>query len=734
MQNDATPHTAAFYVATDGNDAWSGKLAAPDAAKTDGPLATLRRARDAVRELKAAREGLTAPVTVMVRGGRYYLESTFDLTAADSGTADAPITYCAYPGETPVISGGRRITGWQPHEGKILKCQLPETKGGAWRFRQLFADGQRQTRSRYPSLDPQATRWNGKWATSQRDDGAFEASNPYIVWKEPGAFPRDWAKPSQGELFLMPSEPLWGDSCMIRIKSIDRDKGIIRLVHGMRDFDTNPIYYPKEHHRPDICQFVVENLLEQLDQPGEWCLDGEDGVVYYWPLAENIDDVEVVAPALKRLVFMKGVAHVRISGFVFTEAMAGEPSSHYSDVDGVGAMRPQMDWEYCGEAIYLNTCSHCRIENNKITAVGGNGVYLRHHNEMNLIRGNEISYAGANGVVLAGGRHTIYECTGGTIGIPHPVFNEVSDNLIHHCGLYDTYAAGVFLGLGNWNRIIHNEIRDLPHHGINLGASRYGRQYLEYNRITRTCQVTSDNGAINCWNEVPVEDQSPGHVIRCNFISDTGNPDSGITMGIYLDNWASQCLVQGNIVVNTSPTTRSYSILVKGRNNIIENNILVNAANSHVCVMAHCCYPQFATVVAGNIMCNLSGEMQAFFDLADSAHLWRVVAESDYNLFFQAGTDSPVIAKAVPRSDEHGEMYGDGAEVEWLRLADWRKAQGRGENVYDIHSIVADPLFVDAENGDYRLKPDSPALKLGFQPIDVARIGIRRKTPRQPHE
>ena len=117
MQNDSTPHTAnsqesqpaVFYVATDGSDAWSGKLAAPNTAKTDGPFATLQRARNSVRELKVAQEGLTQPVTVMVRGGRYYLESTFDLTAADSGTAQAPVTYTAYPGETPVISGGRPL-------------------------------------------------------------------------------------------------------------------------------------------------------------------------------------------------------------------------------------------------------------------------------------------------------------------------------------------------------------------------------------------------------------------------------------------------------------------------------------------------------------------------------------------------------------------------------------------------------------------------------------------------
>lgn len=733
MQNNVARHAAdtdhglSLYVATDGNDAWSGKHADPNSAQTDGPFATLVRARDAVRELKAQTEdGLKEPVTVMVRGGRYYLENALDLTAADSGTAEAPITYTAYPGEAPIVSGGRRITGWEPHAGKILKCRIPETKGGAWRFRQLFVDGRRQTRARYPNLDPEDERWNGKWAVSEADDGALEASDPYIVWKEAGAFPRDWAKPSQGELFLMPNKPLWGDSCMIRIKSIDRDKGMIRLVHGMRDFDINPIYYPKENRHPERCQFMVENLLEELDCPGEWCLDGEDGVLYFWPPEPGVDNVEVVAPILKRLVFLRGVTHVRISGFVFTETKGGEPSSQYPDVDGVVAMSPQMDWEYCGEAIYLNACTHCHIENNRITVVGGNGIYMRHHNEMNVLRGNDISYAGANGIVLAGGRHSIYESTGGTKGIPHPVFNEVSDNEIHHCGLYDTYAAGVFLGLSNWNRIVHNEIHDLPHHGINLGSSRYGRNYLEYNRISRTCQVTSDNGAINCWNEVPVEDESPGHVIRYNVIADTGNRGSGITMGIYLDNWTSQCLVRGNIVVNTLPGGRGFAILVKGRNNIIENNILVNSGRSHICVMVHCCYPEFATVITRNIMCDPSGEMEAFFDLPDSAHLWRVVAASGDNLFFKAGTDSPVIAKVVPLSDDHGAMYARCEGVEWMHMPDWRRAYGRAEDVYDVHSIIADPLFVDLAGGDYRLQATSPAHKLGFQPIDISRIGVRK--------
>ncbi|MFH1009170.1 MAG: right-handed parallel beta-helix repeat-containing protein [Candidatus Latescibacterota bacterium] len=722
-----TTTEADYYVSPNGYDTNPGAL--------DAPFATLARARDAVRELKnaAGEAGLSHPITVMVRGGKYYLDRCLDLTAADSGTDKTPITYTAYPGEEPVISGGRRVTGWQPYKDKICKCEFPEAKGGAIAFRYLFADGERQTRARYPNLDPDAARWNGRWARSKPDDAALESSEPYIVWDEPDAFRGFWSKPAQGELFLMPRQTMWGDSALIRIKSIDPDKKIIRLVHGMRSFDINPFYCPKKLHHPENCQFIVENILEELDQPGEWCVDTEEGILYFWPPKGSIEEMEVVVPLVKCLIHMEGVSNLRISGFVFTETRGGEPSSHYHDVDGIGAMAPQMDWEYCGETIYMSNCVDCRIEDNRIFNVGGNGIYMRHHNERNLIRRNEISHAGANGVVLAGGKHSIYQKTGGTPGIPHPIFNEITDNRIHHIGLVDTYVAGVFPGLGNWNRVAHNEISDVPHHAINLGNSRYGRNYIEYNRITRACRVTHDNGAINCWHEMPPEIEPPGHVIRYNFISDTGNADTSglgysITMGIYLDNWSSNCIVYGNIVIDTLPRGYGVGILVKGHNNIIENNIVVNPGRNHISIMAHCCYPEFATVVSRNVFYDTLGGKDPFLDLAKQSPLCKVLLKCDNNLFFKKEEDNPLIAKCNPwheTGEDHPLM------TEGVRFSDWPGMYGRDEDVYDVNSLVADPLFVDAANGDYRLQAESPALTLGFQPIDIAKIGVRRKGPQK---
>ncbi|MBM4049330.1 MAG: carbohydrate-binding protein, partial [Planctomycetes bacterium] len=144
---------ATFFVATDGNDAWSGKLSGPNAARSDGPFATLGQARDAVRQLKAREGGLKQTVTVQVRGGVYHVAETITLTPEDSGTKECPVSYVAYPGEKPVLRGGKRVTGWSTKDGRIYAVTLPDVKAGRWHFRSLFVDGERQIRARCPNVD-----------------------------------------------------------------------------------------------------------------------------------------------------------------------------------------------------------------------------------------------------------------------------------------------------------------------------------------------------------------------------------------------------------------------------------------------------------------------------------------------------------------------------------------------------------------------------------------------------
>ena len=144
-----TSPAATFYVATNGNDSWSGKLAAPNAAGTDGPFAGIAAAQKAVRAWLADNPG--KPVTVLIAGGTYRLTGPIVFTPEDSGTEAAPVTYSALPGQTPVFSGGQAITGWRQGEGNLWVAEVPEVKAGGWYFHQLFVNGQRRTRARTPN-------------------------------------------------------------------------------------------------------------------------------------------------------------------------------------------------------------------------------------------------------------------------------------------------------------------------------------------------------------------------------------------------------------------------------------------------------------------------------------------------------------------------------------------------------------------------------------------------------
>ncbi len=151
---------ATFYVAPNGNDTWSGRLPEPNADKTDGPFGSLQQARDRVRELKQA--GLPeGGVAVLVRGGTYYLSEPLRFGPEDSGSEVAPIVYAAYPGETPILSGGRAIGPWR-REGELFVADVPDVAAGDWYFRQLFVGDERQIRARTPNFDPENP-YTGGW-------------------------------------------------------------------------------------------------------------------------------------------------------------------------------------------------------------------------------------------------------------------------------------------------------------------------------------------------------------------------------------------------------------------------------------------------------------------------------------------------------------------------------------------------------------------------------------------
>ncbi|HWH72178.1 MAG TPA: hypothetical protein VNT26_22635, partial [Candidatus Sulfotelmatobacter sp.] len=258
-----------FYVATNGNDAWSGRLAAPNDAKTDGPFASLAHARAVLRQQKQT--GSKAAVTVYVRGGIYSLPRGIQFAAQDGGAADAPVVYRAYQEEKAVLIGGRTINGFVPHQGPILKADVGAQGFKDIYFRQLLFDGRRQQLARYPNFDPQNP-YGGGWAYAE---GKLVPMYQDIPGENRRSFTcktndlRQWARPEEVEVFVFARYNWWNNIC--RIQSLDRTSRHVTLAE-----DASYAIRPGD-------RYYFRNALEELDAPGEWYLDKQTSTLYFWP-------------------------------------------------------------------------------------------------------------------------------------------------------------------------------------------------------------------------------------------------------------------------------------------------------------------------------------------------------------------------------------------------------------------------------------------------------------------
>jgi len=708
------PNHIHFYVSTEGKDSWSGRLSVPNAEETDGPFATLARARNAIRELKSENRS-QGPVTVMIREGTYYLTEPFVLVSQDAGTEQERITYTAYSGQKPILSGGRKIVGWEPYEGNIVRCHLPEAKGDQWSFRQLFFDGERQIRARWPNRDPNDPLYGG-WAfvESTLPEGDKEASEFRFA---PDRTPRHWAKPHQAEVNVFPWYCWVND--IIPVKHVDADKRTITL--GRRVQPGFMSLMPGN-------RFCVENVLEELDQPGEWWLARDTGTLYCWPPEDAVKDGKVIAPQIDRLIEVRGtpdkpVRHVTISGLTFTHTLSPFPEFQPENFHS-----PTLR----GAAVHLENCEDCCVEDNRFCMLGGDAVRLQSSNVQNRIVGNEIAFVGGAGISLAssqpGNTHTWADkavLRQNSQQYPKLVRNVISNNHIHHCGVIKKNCGGVQLyGINSVDNVIsHNLIHHMSDKGMVM-QDGFGRFIVEYNELYQLGLEIADTGGIMTNRWFVLEDDpelAEGNVVRFNLIrdcigcgayaeqrhpkgeGDRTTADGRIwtpyyTWGIYFDNSGMDITVYGNIVVSTVLGGISMPV-GSPKNNRVENNILISSSGNQIDL-------RMGSGASGNrFLRNIvyyTNESAAL--LAARPSVKETITQCDYNIYF-------------PAAGQPLRVRGIGGET----FADWKKLG------FEEHSLIADPLFVDPAGGDYRLRPESPAHKLGFRPIDVERIGLQGK-------
>lgn len=670
-QEAVSPGT--FYVAPNGNDAWSGALETPNADGTDGPFATIAAARDAIRGLDAAKRAET-PIRVLIREGNYHLAEPLVFGPEDSGTVSAPISYEAYPGERPVIHGGRILSGWNT-DGKLWTLELPEVREGNWVFTGLFVNGERRQLARTPNPahpvgdHPEDTDYfhtTGRVMTKNAETGKEEPSKDKIRF-QPGDV-QPWETLDDAWVVMFHS---WNTS-MHFIKNLDLDNHILEFTIGSER--------PMGYWQPSGQRFFIENLFEGLDQPGEWYLNRKTGVLYYYPMpGETPENVRAVAPVTQQLLVLQGnpeneafVEHLAFKGLRLHYTEYTLPEQGYPGGQAAVAVNAAL------EAIGAR---NCLIEACETGHAGNYGVWFRAGCQDNRLGRSEVFDLGAGGVRIG-------ETSEGATPALRCERNTIDNCFIHDGGKRYRGAIGAWIGKSSYNTLSHNEICDFRYTGISVGwswgfaPSSCHHNIIEYNHVHHTAKgQLSDTGSIYTLGV------SPGTIIRNNVFHDSisyAKVSGG--WGIYFDEGSSYILAENNLVYNTLSGSLHQHY---GRENRVVNNIF---AYSHGPQLRRSREEDHISFILERNIVFANNEDMLGVRWANGNY------RLDYNCYW---------------STLSGDLVFGGRDFE-----QWQ-AEG-----YDVHSIIADPLFVDPQNADFRLEADSPALELGFEPFDYSEAGL----------
>jgi hypothetical protein len=533
----------AFYVSPSGDDQSPGTI--------ERPFRTIEKARDAVRSVQHA----DRDVVVYLGGGTYAIEETITFDARDSGSGDHDVVYRGYPGEIPIISGGRKIPGWQHHSGNRWKARTDLDN-----FRQLYVNGRRALRAR-----------GGPLPGAQFAGGSSYTTTDATMAR--------WG--NQGDIEFVYDVQWERDICKVGKIQAQSTGAIVAM---QEPYFT--IARLKEGKQVDLPTYI-ENAIELLDSPGEWYLDRSTATVYYIPRAgETVESAIVVAPVVERLLAAQGtldnpVHNLRFEGITFADSGWLQPSriGHVSlqanftmdqrnlffrvGSQGTqsGTGKPYLAHPF-GEgvkspaAILLRAAESVHFERCKFTRLGGAGIDIEFGSRANTIAGCELSDIAGSGIQV------------GDVNDHHPKDartvvrgNRIVNNYIHQVAVEYTGGVGIFAGYTDNTVIAHNEISHLPYTAISIGwgwgetdsgggAYWQPRVYdtptssrnnvCEHNHIHHVMGERWDGGAIYTLGNMP------GTSIRGNLIHD----NSGWPGAIYLDEGSGFIEIADNIIYN----------------------------------------------------------------------------------------------------------------------------------------------------------------------------------------
>jgi hypothetical protein len=706
--------TLKVYVSPSGNDSNNGSI--------EAPYQTISKARDYIRTLNKA--GRKQNIEVILSGGTYFINEAIVFNTVDGGDDQNSVIYRSAKDEVASISSGRKIDHWNLAEeypeslpeiakGKVWVADIPED---LHRFYTLFDAYERLPRARSKGFQSTQVKFD-RFATRN-------VANPkdMHLLREitfPGDELKNWGNLDDIEVFFSPVP--WCLNFSV-LDSVDEES---KTAYMKFEANSPPFTTPKPYNPA-----WVENVIDFLDEPGEWVLNMQELKLYYWPVNGDPGD-QAYAPQLLEHIRVEGdidydgpvdtpVRNLHFRGIHFIH---GDRYTWWDDHKGWGIQHDWDKFDHGNALLRFRGAENCSVEECRFTASGNSAIRLDLHCQDISIERNLIDHVGHMGVLLAG-------YGPGTKDVNKN--NRIVNNIIDHVGEVVWHGHAIFIWQSGNNYVANNQIQYCPRKGVGIcgvrapifwegpdvdwdEASKTMRwdeiddsllihenvtqeailpyehaknNLVEKNHLYRLRSKIGDGAALN------VSGAGMGNTIRNNFLGEvTGN-------GLRTDDWQRGTLFESNIITDGGVVHKGY--------NHIKNNIFYNTNIRFTSYPAQVYYP--GSEVFSNIMYFDRNAVDPYKERTVPAFSTPEDCELKNNVYFHA-RDNQYVEDFLSERKDRG----------------WEK----GSESFDPGFKAPFPQYRDLKATDFDISAESKVFELKFKEVVTIDIGILNDYPEQ---